>query len=972
MALGSRSNIKIAAIAIEGGTLMFRNVGVQEAVEHVNMQVSGDVVSGPLRVRGNLTAEGATLSVSAEVGRFNQDQVPVSLAFEAPTIGNATLTGEVVRESDGPMLRGKLAIASADFGALSTLAGFGPSPPMLRQPLHLSGGISAGSNALALDGLSIDLGDIHGTGAVKVTAGTPLGLSVRFQVNSFDLDRFLSERAAAAAPAPVAGPQNEIALPRAPVLGGAFRFSLPSGISAQVDLGIDAVLWRQSVVRQVKLDATLDDGKLVVEHIKASLPGGSDVAIAGTVETIAALPRFSGNIDASTDNLRDLLRWAGIAVAGVPEDRLRRVTFASTLEAEANTIEARSIDVAIDATRVTGAATIALRNRVAIGARLAIDQLNLDAYFGEAAARGPAAASDASRAGSSISITVPGVLSQALANIDANLDAGVDTFIWQNQPIRALHFVGTLQNRDLTIRELSVGDLGGATGKLSGYMQAIGSAEPKTEVALEMHGPEFSRVLRLLAPTAASADTFGEFTLGLELKRELGRLAIDGDLDAMGGTLHVVGSAPQPDTWDMTVSLQHPSFNRLMRLALPNYRPQGGELGAVRFEAGLEWAPTRIELRDIDLKIADMTLAGDLRVTLGTRPAITGDLLLGDLALDRFLPARLTASLDPGSRDGPAGVILAQAGSSAPRIAVERWSRAPLDLSFLRSLDAQLTVGGRSLAWGRWRLGTPHAKLALKDAVLDATELSGQFFGGTLSASVTINAAGTPNLDMKLRLEQAELAQLTSSSGVSRIQGKVDVQSVLHTTGSSSADFINHLSGTAEIRGGDGRIEGIDLPAINQRIGTLKGLGDLGGLLRAGAAGSTGFSVLEGNFTIKDGVARSEDLRLVADGGEGNGTLTLDLPGWSLSSRNEIRLTGISGAPPLGLNLAGPLEQPNWSLDLAALSKTLADRLLDRATQPGTDQAGSPAPAGSDTGDGTGHLKPRDILRNLFKNPQPN
>jgi len=709
----------------------------------------------------------------------------------------------------------------------------------------------------------------------------------------------------------------------------------------------------------------------LVTHFGAELPGGSDVAVSGTVETIAGLPRFSGSVNGSADNLRELLRWGGIIVAGVPADRLRGATLASTVEAEANTIEVRSLEAALDAAHLTGAATIVLRDRVAIGARLAIDQLNLDAYFSDAGAAADAGeAASAARSGvTATRVTVPGVFSQALMNVDANLDANIGTLIWEGEPVHSLRFIGTLQNRDLTIRELSVGDIGGASGKLSGYVQALGSREPRSEVALDMQGPEFGRVLRLVAPKIARADTFGEFSLGLSLKRELGRLAIDGDLDAMGGKLHLAGSAPRPDTWDMTVNLQHPSFNRLVRLVLPNYRPQGGELGAVRLDAGLEWGPARVELSDIALKVADMSLGGDLHVDFGSLPVLTGNLLLGDLALDRFLPARLAASLDEGVT--PSGVMVAQSGNGVPRVVVERWSRAPFDLGFLKLMDAQLTIGGRSFAWGRWSLSAPHAKLTLKNATLEVTELSGKLFGGTLDAGATVNAAERPTVDVKLRLDQADFGQILSRSGSNRIHGKVDLQSDLHLIGSSPAELIAHASGAAMIHGKDGSIDGIDLPAINQRIAAIKGLGDLGGLLRAGSAGDTVFSQLDGDFTIRDGVARSENLHLVADGGEGTGILTLDLPGWTMVSRNQIRLTGIPDAPPLGLNVQGPLDGPNWSLDIGALSKMLGERLLDHALQPSSDQNGaagqtsdpaaSPAPQ---------RLKSKDILRDLLRRSQ--
>jgi len=970
IALGSRSNVRIAEIAVEGGTLIFHRGGLQEAAEHVNMRVSGDLLSGPLQLEGSFTTQGATLSIRADIERFDQERMPVFLRLAAAGVGSAELTGDLVRASDGPQLKGKLVLTGADFGALATLAGMGPVPPMLRRPLQLSSVITASTRAVAFDGLTLDLGDIHGVGAMEAKFGSPFALALRFRMNAFDLDRFLAERTQGTRPPAPTPEQDQVALPRQLGHGDALHYSFPPDLSLHVDFGVDAVLWRQGVVRQLKLTAALEDGRLSVAHLGAQLPGGSDFAVSGTVETIAGLPRFSGAINGSADNLRDLLRWSGITVAGVPPDRLRGAKLASTLEAEANTIEVRSIDMVLDAAHLSGAATIVLRDRVAIGARLTIDQLNLDAYFRnvEGTAGADAAGANARQpTAGTIQVTVPGVLSQALMSVDANLDASVDTLIWQGEPIHALRFAGTLQNRDLTIRELSVGDLGGASGKLSGYVQALGSAEPQSEVALDLHGPEFGRVLRLVAPKIARADTFGEFSLGLELKRELGRLTIDGDLDAMGGKLHLAGSAPRADTWDMTLSLQHPSFNRLVRLVLPNYRPQGGELGAVRLDAGLEWGPARVELSDIALRIADMSVAGNLHVDIGSPPVLIGNLLLGDLALDRFLPARLAASLVPSAP----GVMLAQNGSGIPRIVVERWSHSPFDLGFMKLLDAQLTLGGRSLAWGRWRLGTPRAKLNLRNATLQVTELSGELFGGTLVASATVNAEDTPALDLKLQLNQADFAQVLSRSGSSRIHGKLDLQSILHLTGSSPADLVAHASGTAQLHGQDGSIEGINLPAIDQRIAAIKGLGDLGGLLRAGSTGDTGFSQLDGDFTIKDGVAHSDDLHLVADGGEGTGTLTLDLLGWALTSRNQIRLTGIPDAPPLGLNLQGPLDQPNWSLDIAALSKVLGERLLDHALQPGSDQssaAGQPSdPASSPPPQ---RLKPKDILRNLLRRGQ--
>src|SRR4029077_10127896 len=189
-------------------------------------------------------------------------------------------------------------------------------------------------------------------------------------------------------------------------------------------------------------------------------------------------------------------------------------------------------------------------------ARLTIDQLNLDAYVSDHSAQpaaispGVAAPSAPADAVSGLTrVTVPQALADALSGFDANMDASVDTLIWRTQPIRKVRVTGTLQSRDLTLRELSVSDLGGAQGKLSGFFQGIGTAQPKTQFAFDMRGPELGRVLRLLSSSVASADTFGAFSLGGEVDRQVGQFNLDTDVEVGGGKFHVVGESPSADTW---------------------------------------------------------------------------------------------------------------------------------------------------------------------------------------------------------------------------------------------------------------------------------------------------------------------------------------------------------------------------------------------------------------------------------------
>jgi len=973
--------IKVASLDIEDATISYRSGDSLELAQHVTLKLTGDAVSAPLHAEGNLSLLGMPVAITADMGRLGRAELPLSLKLSAEPAGSADFTGDLLLDGPKPRAKGTFTLESANLAAATALAASELLPPMLAKPVRVAGDIEVAADALALDRFSLELGDIRGDGTLRAALGTAPTIDAKLTINAFDVDRFAAERAASGTLGQgKAAPSSPAATASSPNTGGSRepeRWRLPSGLTATIDLGVDAVSWRQGVMRQVRLEATLDGGKLDIRRFGALLPGGTDVSLAGSVDATSAAPRFVGTVRANADNLRDFLRWNGVAVEGVPADRLRRAAISSGVEVDDGVMELRTLDLTFDASHVTGAATIAMRDRIALGARLTIDQLNLDAYVSDPQAQSspasPSAAAPitpADATGGLTRVTVPQALADALTSFDANMDASVDTLIWRTQPIRKVRVTATLQNRDLTLRELSVSDLGGAQGKLSGFFQGIGTTQPSMQFAFDMRGPELGRVVRLLSSSVASADTFGAFSLGGEVERQAGKFSLDSELELGSGKLHVAGDSPSADTWSLAANLEHPSFNRLMRLVSARYRPQGGELGPVKFDGRLEWSPGSVVMQTFTAAVGDVSVEGGLQVALASRPRLTATLTLNDLAIDKFMPARQTAWVHEPAQHLRPGVMLAQAGS-LPARAGARWSTAPIVLDFLSLIDGDLSLKGKSISWAGSRIEDPQIKLALKDSVLGISRVSGRLFGGALAASGSIDASETPRFRLAAQLAGADFKQALASSGGRRLEGSFDLDASLATVGASPQELISRLDGTAALRGRDGTIDGVNIPAVNQRITQVKALGDLGSLLRAATSGSTPFSKLEGSFKLANGIARSEDLHLAAEGGDGTGTATVDLPNWTVLSRTDIRLMGVPGAPPLGLALKGPLEQPDWSLDFSAIMRALASHAVERlwGSQPGTPDQGGAAQSEPAQGDPAKPLKPKDILRNLLKNP---
>ena len=168
----------------------------------------------------------------------------------------------------------------------------------------------------------------------------------------------------------------------------------------------------------------LDHGALNIARLGATLPGSSELSLNGTLDAPMGQRQFRGAVELESNDLRLLLDWLGANSAGIPADRLRKLSLSSRFAALPDRIEIAGIDLTVDATRPTGGDG---RATSTFGCRRppAIDQLNIDAY---PPPRRPLRRSGAgqhlppgSRGG------CPGRPHRSPRGFDANIDAAVDT-----------------------------------------------------------------------------------------------------------------------------------------------------------------------------------------------------------------------------------------------------------------------------------------------------------------------------------------------------------------------------------------------------------------------------------------------------------------------------------------------------------------------------------------------------------------
>ncbi|MFN7053604.1 MAG: AsmA-like C-terminal region-containing protein, partial [Gemmobacter sp.] len=158
------------------------------------------------------------------------------------------------------------------------------------------------------------------------------------------------------------------------------------------------------------------------------------------------------------------------------------------------------------------------------------------------------------------------------------------------------------------------------------------------------------------------------------------------------------------------------------------------------------------------------------------------------------------------------------------------------------------------------------------------------------------------------------------------LTGTGDLQVKFLGIGNSMADIMASLSGDAQVTVGKGEILGLDIAGMLRTM-------DPGHI---GTGKATLFDSLTFGLTIKDGVARNDDLAIDGDLFRSTGAGEVDIGGQQITYRLMPRLlprTDGSGGVEVPVLISGPWAAPGVKLDLEWLAKTRAEQELARTEE---------------------------------------
>ncbi|WP_142848116.1 AsmA family protein [Telmatospirillum sp. J64-1] len=960
--------VTLERVMIENGRVIYRGPdGSETSAGNIDAILSMNSLSGPFSADGSLAWQNETVRFSGSLGRLGERAAPLQAELSLPHHNaTAAFTGNLQTNLPAPLVQGKLAVTGNDLRA--TLAGLGLQadlPAPLAAAYSLNGAVHATDQEAALNDIVLSLGDTQGTGAVSVGLGERTETAVTLAFNRIDLDHWLAADPAAPAQQPAGNGTPAAPSPSAAQENG--DFTLPRDLRLNLQLNAEALIWRGSAIRQARVEAALADGILDLRNASASLPGGTDVTTFGTLTPRDGQAVVDGRIEANSDNLRTLLQWLEVDVSQVPADRLRRFSLSGQVQGTLDEVTMRGVDIQLDTSRLSGAVTMRTTgDRPAFGINAVLDTVALDAYLpppGEAQPEQQQQQQTQTQQQPQQQTEQPDPANplaglDALNAFDANIRFRANQVTYGGTTLEGVGLDATLLRGTLTLREAGIATLPGGSLSLSGVISGFGGGEfSLSDFAYDLRSLQPARLLRMfdITPPLPPED-LGSIAVTGKLDGNLENILVTSRNEIAGATLRMDGTVAAPFTaprWDLAVEASHSNFTQLIRLFAPEYRPSG-TLGSFALTTRAAGTPASMVLSDLRTKLGPANIAGNLTLSLLPRLSVSGELNAGDVDLDAFLPAERTAALAPYRDEGL--LIRVQAGATPAQQtqAAQHWSTDPLDISFLRDIDAELLFNATALLYDRYRLEDMRLPLRIGQGEALIEQATAGLFGGTLTLNARAAARDKPVFEAGLVVADARVAH--AALGTQQLEvtdGLLDADLRLGGAGGSMAELVASLSGQGNVNVRNGVVSGFDLGGVSQALGDIRNVGQAVTLVqKALSGGRTQFSELSGSYTATQGVIRSDNLHLVAEGGTATGTAVISLPEYAMDLRTNIRLAALSETP-IGVQFVGPLDNPRRNIDLDALQALLAQRgigaLLERAPE----------------GDAT------NILRGLLGQPSP-
>jgi hypothetical protein len=727
-------------------------------------------------------------------------------------------------------------------------------PGYLAGAYELSGPVALDPAGIASSSLNLKTAAADFSGRAELLFGAPARLVLELTSGQFDLDALL----AAQQDAPKQG---------APVPDQGVEFGPAQlAIVGQINLGTDVVIYRGRILRQLRLSAELLRDRVEVAQLYAMLPGNSTVEIGGTWRPGGgSFGGLNGRFDLRSGNFREFLNWLSLEPEGVPPNRLRRMAAQGRFTASSEKLQLTAVDLTLDQTKATAAASLNLGARFGFGLRLHLDRVDFDAY---GLAAPPAGAGPAGGGWLDFLRQVLSADPALLQRADINLDLAADRMLRRGGSLGDLALRATLLAGKLEVTDLRVGKLPGggslsASGRLADSAPMTFEGEYSAYVS-DPQGLALWQALNLLGQGYGPLELAGRFAASSD------RIALENRATLAQGHLDLTGTIdltdPQrPFAFDMAYAQERAAK---LFAGLLGFPPGEADLGKVALVARVQGDAAGMELAGIEGNLGPLNLSGAISLARPEQKLILADgfldLLFADDDAEKLIQVllpdltsqgrllkedfgavtlRAAARLDAGQwhlRDlsgeigdmpvkGEARLDLHRsrpmlsldlaagrfdwtairrpplsAGAQAGDLAEDELSPARWSafLQALRSIDGDFRIALEEWDLGGWSLDELLLDAQVFSGLMDLKKLEAALSGGAVALAGKLDLSERLDFDITATLEQVDPAPfLEEQDPAFGGRGRIDLAARLSGSGRSKQAFKRSLSGNVTLSG---------------------------------------------------------------------------------------------------------------------------------------------------------------------------
>lgn len=388
--------------------------------------------------------------------------------------------------------------------------------------------------------------------------------------------------------------------------------------------------------------------------------------------------------------------------------------------------------------------------------------------------------------------------------------------------------------------------------------------------------------------------------------------------------------------------------------------PEAPGFGPAEIKGRVKTAARSTTISGATFKVDGASGTGTISINRsGARPRVLANLTIDDLDLNKYrapadgaaapaakpspiklqkvVPAPVPAnrsSIEPGT--DPIGELLTRSGGGGSGVKVtgpqvkgytqrDGWNNEPIELAFLRVADVEAEIDADRIFYGEIKTGRAALNVALNAGRMKNELREVQLYGGAAKGVISLDASGTePTIATNITLDGIDAREfLRAASGMNWLAGRGRLNLALTGRGASQQDIVETLGGKVEIALADGAISGFNVAGALRSISE----GKLSGI-KTSPSEKTDFSELTATFSLINGNAQNNDLRLISPllraGGEGS----IDLPRREIDYLLKPKIvaslegqgaTGDASGLEIPVRISGPWAKPSYQPDLAGV-----------------------------------------------------